>query len=125
MGFIFLSFLGALGLMTKHGYSNGSPNQVLAPIDASNKICGYSEGAQDYPYLYIYNIEGALKNSLKLFSYSTCIQSCPTDLSSTLKCFNQSECNKIQSKQYSDYTTYELFGYCVPNEETLHKSIKA
>ena len=56
MGLFFAIFLGGMGFMTIYGYVKGNPYKLLAPVDANDNLCGYSAGAEDYPNLYIYNI---------------------------------------------------------------------
>jgi hypothetical protein len=34
MGLFFAAFLGSMGFMTIYGYVNGSPGELLAPVDA-------------------------------------------------------------------------------------------
>ena len=127
MALVFLVFLGGMGFMTGYGYVNGNPNELLAPIDTAMNICGFTEAAKDYPYLYIYDVESALTVSptggFNLFGTSTCAKSCPSTLATPTDCLNQSACDGVGST-YSAYTTYELLGYCVPNEDSLPASVK-
>ena len=42
MGFFFFAFLSGMFGMTIFGYVNGTPGELLAPIDTANEICGWS-----------------------------------------------------------------------------------
>lgn len=59
MGMFFFLFLSGMVSGTVLGYIKGNPGQLTAPIDSSERICGYSEGTENYPYLYIYDITSA------------------------------------------------------------------
>ena len=49
-----------MGVCTVFGYTHGDPNKLVSPIDGDGKICGVTDGYQDYPYLFIGDISGAV-----------------------------------------------------------------
>ena len=90
MGLFFFAFLCGMIFMTGLGYVNGSPGELLAPIESNNQICGYSPGTEGYPYLYIYDVTSALTPPFDFFGYTTCVQSCPSTATSDLVCLDVS-----------------------------------
>jgi solute carrier family 44 (choline transporter-like protein), member 2/4/5 len=121
MGIFFFAFLCLMAFMTGYGYVNGQPDMLLAPVDKNGDICGYTEGFQNYPYLYIYDITGALDYPYDLTGMTTCVTECPTTMDQTLDCENQAMCDR---SSYTRYTTSEFLGYCVPNKDSLPTSLQ-
>jgi len=70
------------------GYLNGDPWKLIAPIDGNNKICGFSEGYEDYDHLYIDDITTALDpaNVWNVFSYGVCVKACPKEKTDNIEC---------------------------------------
>ena len=79
-----VGFCGA----SAYGWQNGNPKLLLLGWDSDGRGCGYSEGVEDYPYLYwpepptfdpLKVAEelsfGAVFDMLK---YGTCVKECPT-----------------------------------------------
>ena len=93
MGLLFFCFLCGLGYMTVYGYQQGNPAEFLAPISTEGAICGYTKGTEDYPNLYIYDVESALTYPFDIFAYGTCIKTCPETLDATLECEDQNHCD--------------------------------
>jgi hypothetical protein len=105
------------------GYSEGNFDKLIAPIDADNNLCGFDTGFEDYPYLYIFDIDSALSSD-NIFEYGVCVTSCPTGPDDdSWKCIDTT----ISEDTY-DYpggcqdfsnpdgdTTTDFFGYCLPS----------
>ena len=123
MAIVFLAFLGLMGFMTGYGYINGQPDMLLAPVDQNGNICGYSEGYQNYPHLYIYDITAALTPPYSLTSDTTCIAECPKTMGAVLDCQNQLQCDRVGTT-YDAYITYDFLGYCVPEKDSLPQSVQ-
>jgi hypothetical protein len=113
MGLFFFLFLSGLTALTVIGYQKGHPAQMMAPISASEAICGYTKGTEDLPYLYIYDVTTALTYPFDLFGQTTCIKECPSALNSTLVCADQPMCD---DPSFARYTSFSLMHYCVPNQ---------
>jgi choline transporter-like protein 2/4/5 len=122
MGLFFFAFLCGMGFMTAIGYINGSPGELLAPIDSNNQICGYSPGTEGYPYLYIYDVTSALMPPVDFFGYTTCVQSCPETATSPLECLDVAACTNPANDRYG---TYSIMGYCIPDTNTLPSDLQA
>jgi hypothetical protein len=63
-----------------YGYSNGNLAEILAPVDGQGRICGFSDGVKDTPYLWVSNyavIEDPDFNSY-VFESGVCVLECPT-----------------------------------------------
>ena len=93
-----------MGVATVYGYINGSPGKLIAPIDANEKICGYSDGYEDYPVLYIDDIVDAVENPLFIFDYGVCIKECPSEPSDPIECKTTTtvkDCTPPTDQQYS------------------------
>ena len=116
---VFLAFLGGMGAATIYGYVNGNPGKLIAPIDGSSNICGYSTGFEDYPKLYIDNIVDAVNNPTQVFSYGVCVKSCPTSKTDTIDCVPTATVPICQPTTEYEYTTTEIFAYCVPSYDSL------
>ena len=54
---LFLAFVGGMFAATINGYVQGNPGKLFAPIDGDNKICGYTDGYEDYQKLKIVYFE--------------------------------------------------------------------
>ena len=110
---------------TIYGFSYGQPNKMMAPIDGDSNICGVTPGYEDYPDLFIGDINQAEKNIQEVFEYGTCVKSCPE----TKKASKEIQCKptaKITSCTMSDansYASYSIMRYCVPDYDTLDSSI--
>ena len=93
-----------MGVATVYGYINGNPGKLIAPIDANEKICGYSEGYEDYPVLYIDDIADAVENPLFIFEYGVCVKECPSEPSDPIECKTTTtvkDCTPPADQQYS------------------------
>jgi len=83
---IFSAFMGLCVYFGIVGYSNGNVDNVLAPVDKDGRICGYSDGVVEYPYLFIWNLDAAFSDPYNLFDYGYCIEKCPLDSNNPIKC---------------------------------------
>lgn len=62
--------------LTIHGFIEGNPEKFVAPFDLNEKFCGHDEGLEDYPYLYMPNLnDGGVKDILNT---GICVDECPT-----------------------------------------------
>lgn len=61
---------------------------MIAPVNADGDICGYSPGVEDYPSLYIDDINAALSNPTKAWTSSVCVKSCPSSAADPIDCVN-------------------------------------
>lgn len=59
---IFVVFNLTMFSFAIYGYINGNPGKLMAPLDADANFCGYTEGYQNYPYGYLWNIQLAAGN---------------------------------------------------------------
>lgn len=71
-----------------YGYINGDVGKLLAPVDSSGNICGYTSGFENYPYGYIWNIADAANNPVDFSDYMVCVEECPATSTSDLECIN-------------------------------------
>lgn len=103
------------------GYINGAPWKLVAPIDGDNRICGYSTGVEDYPYLFISNIDEAANpsNVHNVFEYGVCVKACPANKDDTIECVPTTETSTCAPAANERYTTYYVFSYCIPNYDSL------
>jgi hypothetical protein len=125
MGIIFAAFLGGMAYAIGFGYSNGSPGQLLAPISAqpANVICGYSSGYEEFPYLYIYDLNAALDLPINVFGYTTCVKECPSASSDLAgQCADQFECETSAAQTYR-YDTTPVMHYCVPIASSINPDV--
>ena len=121
---IFTVFLGAMGFCSGYGYMYGHPDKLLSPIGGDGNICGVSPGFEDYPYLFIADINEALKDSTNLFKFGACVKSCPKTAQENIQCKTTKyvkSCNLDKSDKYG--TTY-FFEYCMPVYETLDPAVQ-
>jgi len=90
---LFIAFLGGMIGIAGYSLSRGNPNIIGRGYDTDKKICGYSEGYTDYPYLYFtVPMNGYLNQTL-------CVKTCPYAAS------GQTLPNPIECKTNSMYST--------------------
>lgn len=116
---IFAAFIGGMGAATVYGYINGNPGKLIAPIDGSENICGYSTGFEDYTKLYIDDISEAATNPTTVFSYGVCVKSCPSASTDTIECKTTTTVTNCKPPAGQEYSTTEVMGYCIPNYDSL------
>ncbi|CAK1548239.1 unnamed protein product [Leptosia nina] len=68
---VFIIFLGGWGYVGYYGFTKGSIEKILAPIDSKGRRCGLDSGLEDKKYLMFFNIA-------KCLSPGTPITGCPT-----------------------------------------------
>merc|ERR1712178_463089 len=73
---IFLVTLVMCLVLSIKGYWVGNFDELIAPIDSDGNLCGEDPGYEDYPYLYIFDIDSAI-NTGNIFSYGVCVNECP------------------------------------------------
>ena len=54
---VFLAFMGTMMGLTIHGFIEGNPEKFVAPFDHAGKFCGHDVGFENYPYLYLPNLD--------------------------------------------------------------------
>jgi len=54
-----------------------NPDLLMAPIDGDGNICGFSPGYENYPDLYIADINAAAAEPASIFKYGVCVSDCP------------------------------------------------
>lgn len=109
------------------GYISGDPWKLVAPIDGDSKICGWSEGYEEYSHLYIGDIENALGgfiSAIDVFDYGVCVKECPTEKTDEILCMTTGKVDYCQPKTGEAYTTYEFLSYCIPNVDSLPDDVK-
>mmetsp|Transcript_20795 Transcript_20795/g.14908 ORF Transcript_20795/g.14908 Transcript_20795/m.14908 type:complete len:88 (+) Transcript_20795:184-447(+) len=73
---IFIVFAAGMGFVSYHGFENGDPHLLIAPLDADGKFCGFSPTYEDYPYLYYAVTENTV---VDWFAYAVCVTECPLE----------------------------------------------
>tara|TARA_B110000305_G_scaffold163342_1_gene180675 strand:- start:7 stop:231 length:225 start_codon:yes stop_codon:yes gene_type:complete len=67
--------MGTMMGLTIHGFIEGNPEKFVAPFDLNEKFCGHDEGLENYPYLYMPNLnEAGVKGILNT---GICVDECP------------------------------------------------
>ena len=56
-----------------YGFSKGNYKKLIAPVDANNNLCGFSDGFVDFPYLFVTDLNASVKNPKRLFESSVCV----------------------------------------------------
>lgn len=51
--------------------------KLFAPLDSEGHICGFDPGYEEYPYMYIWDIEEAVTDLLTVFDSAVCVKACP------------------------------------------------
>ena len=121
---VFLAFIGGMIAETIYGYVNGNPDKLIAPIDGNANICGYTDGYKDYPDLYIGDLSAATANPLNFFQYGICIKSCPTSPTDPIECIPTTYVPDCTPTAGEEYSTTDIFHYCVPEYDSLPASIQ-
>ena len=50
--------IGTMVGLTLYGITHGNIQKLVGGIDGDHRICGADKGVEDYPFLYITNLEG-------------------------------------------------------------------
>lgn len=75
--FVFLATIATMVGLSIYGYVKGNTEILLAPIDGSNRICGFGEGMNpDYKYLYFGDVNPTTVEAL--FKSGVCVKECPS-----------------------------------------------
>ena len=122
---IFLIFNVGMVAATTYGFENGQPGRLIAPIDSDGKMCGFSNGYENFPKLYIDDIVRAAANPTKIFLYSVCVEKCPRRATDVIHCkptARNTDCNSLVLNER--YGTLDLANYCYPDYETLPLAAK-
>ena len=124
---LFLVFLSGMGFCTYYGYHNGDPSKLVAPIDGDRHICGVSEGYEEYPYLYIGDIHGAVITPTDIFEFGICVDKCPEtrdEPEAGLNCKTTNEIRSCTMSHANSYGSYYILNYCVPEYDSLAEDVK-
>ena len=115
-----------MGACTLYGYGYGHPKKLLSPIDGDKNICGVTNGYQDYPYLFIGDISGAIASKESVFMNGVCVKKCPAtaEESKTLECKTTKEIDSCNNSELNSYGTTSYLKYCTPIYDTLSPSIR-
>ena len=120
---VFAVFVAGMAFCTGYGYQYGSPNKLLSPIGGDGKICGVSKGFEGYDYLFIADINVALRNPVNFFDYGVCVKRCPQTKDEKIDCKttkNVKSCNIDKSDMMA---TEYFFEYCMPIYESLDPAV--
>ena len=120
---LFSAVVLGMFVLAFYGYINGNPWKLIAPIDGESRICGYTEGLEDYGHLYLGKIdEAAAPTSLgtfDVFNYGVCVKECPTEKTEVVECVPTTKVPQCQPATGMEYTTYDFLSYCIPNKDSL------
>jgi hypothetical protein len=119
--FLFFAFLIAMIVCSVVGFVKGDPETLIAGVDADGRICGYSEGVENYPNLYYFRLPG----NKRLAAGAACVERCPTSAANVdLQC---APTNVLAGScaVTPGYATQNILGYCVPTDfDTFTKASK-
>ena len=75
-----------------YGLIKGSPGRLFAPYDMQERFCGYDEGVEEYPYMFIANLKWTYTDASSaawgeyeaiykrvFFEEAVCVKQCPTE----------------------------------------------
>lgn len=48
-----MAFLAAMGYVAVLAFNQGNPEYLVYPFDSNANQCGFTQGYEDYPYVYI------------------------------------------------------------------------
>ena len=119
---VFAVFLGGMAFLTGYGYQYGHPDKLLSPIGGDGNICGVSPGFEEYPYLFIADINMALTGNI--FKYGVCVKSCPKTSQEAIQCKPTADVRSCNLSKEDKYGTTYFFEYCMPVYETLDPSVQ-
>ena len=86
---------------------------MLAPIMPGGLVCGYN-ATQNFPVLYVPNLQAAVDPITDYFNYGMCAKSCPGSAGASVECYDQAECDK-----YTVYETNQALDYCLPTAQAI------
>ena len=99
-----------------YGFYKGNYKKLIAPVDAKNNLCGFSEGFVEFPYLFVTDLNVSVKNPKKLFESSVCVSVCPLNGQEIL--YNK---NLTINQTICSYDTFNVAGFCLPKNTDLNK----
>ena len=75
-----LIFFAACGFVGFLGFKKGDPTALLYTYDEDGNACGHSEGFEDYPYLYFYQVVSGVTHLDKDEALNgICVKECPDE----------------------------------------------
>ena len=122
-----MTTIGAMATCTIYGYKFGQPTKLMAPIDGDKNICGITPGYEEYPDLFIGDINTVEKDMEDLFEYGVCVKSCPEtkEASKNLQCKPTAKLKSCVISDTNSYASFSVMRYCVPDYDTLDSSIQS
>jgi hypothetical protein len=108
--------------MFGYGAKHGQIEVILAPVDGDKRICGYSEGVKEYPYLYLADLTSAMANPTMMFNVGSCVKACPEKKGDKIECTDT-----VKTKGFGGCETKPIYGtstvpglkYCIPDTTEL------
>ena len=119
---LFTAFLVGMGACTGYGYTHGNPDKLLSPIGGDGNICGVTPGFEEYPYLFIADINAALTGNI--FKYGVCVKKCPQTAAEAIQCKPTADVRSCTLSAEDKYGSTYFFEYCMPVYETLAPSVQ-
>lgn len=105
------------------GFTNGNTAQFMAPYDGHESFCGYDMGFENYPYLYLKDLEIKTGNNKgEIFKTGVCVEKCPKACSGQNKPCEIKTPSEPAGKIVVDIiynTTSHGTYYCIPIETVL------
>lgn len=80
----------------------------MAPYDADGNFCGQTEGFEDYPYLWYWDVTAP-----NVLIYSVCVSACPSESSLVVHCHTTSNVQNC-NPNYAYNSTLFLERWCTP-----------
>ena len=127
---IALIFFAACAFVGFLGFKKGNPTALLYTYDEDGNACGHSEGFEDYPYLYFYQvISGATSLDTDQLLNGICVKECPNEklnknthssIGYTLNCHptkKNQNCHVIYSNYYESKAILNRLCFPYSNDE--------
>jgi hypothetical protein len=109
-----------------YGYSNGNLEEIMAPVDGQGRICGFSEGVENTPYLWVSYYADIKQFDTYLFESGVCTTSCPTTSTgdgASIGCVNTVYTSSTHPCETQPlYPTIDIVSYCAVTQDTLSPS---
>jgi hypothetical protein len=118
---IFIIATAGMGYIGYYAVSHGDPDLIMSPYDSTGAYCGRSPGYENYPYLWVQNLDSTF-----WFAYTTCVSTCPTQANTVADCKYSADsmvdsCTPMPEPYDS---TLFLDRWCLPVYNTLPPSIQ-
>jgi hypothetical protein len=117
------------------GYMQSNIANILAPVDSQGRICGYDFEVQDYPYLFLTDLDNAYENPNDVFQSAVCVKDCPASPYSPVECvetaytISEGGCENFEPRtenfwgnsKGNVYYSLDYHFYCYPDPERLNE----